>query len=338
MPAVQVFIMIHGMNPALGPSSPFQVYETFWQDLVKANPALKEAVHRRIGVEWGHELSKGPDPFAAAWTDAASAAETLRGDQKLTRAQEIVSGLTSYLRIQETPDSNNHVRRGWNMDWSFVPFLRGIVMNLRTELVLRGMGDVVYYCSAEGERRVRRAVYDQILSRLEDYSAEKAVRLHLAGHSLGVTVAHDFLYGLFAPGHEPDFLKEEQGDAAALERYRKWRAKAQAGELSLGSFSASASQIPLFIFRKQSLIDLLTQGRKLDSSALGVREQTKIQWKFFYDVDDLLGFACRSLYEPAGAIMDYQVDTGDMPEDAHTGYWREEEVVRETAALILDNL
>jgi hypothetical protein len=43
----------------------------------------------------------------------------------------------------------------------------------------------------------------------------------------------------------------------------------------------------------------------------------------------------RGLYHPNDMIEDIQVDTGALPETAHTGYWHQKKVFDETAALTL---
>ena len=58
--------------------------------------------------------------------------------------------------------------------------------------------------------------------------------------------------------------------------------------------------------------------------------------KFFYDIDEVLGFASRNLYSSNNAMMDIQIDAGDLPQTAHVGYWENEVVIRETAKLFYD--
>ena len=83
------------------------------------------------------------------------------------------------------------------------------------------------------------------------------------------------------------------------------------------------------------MIDKLFNHGGLDPADIGV-VSSGIQWKFFYDIDDVLGFASRNLYSPNNAIMDIQVDSGDLPPSAHAGYWENEVVIRETAKLFYD--
>ena len=89
------------------------------------------------------------------------------------------------------------------------------------------------------------------------------------------------------------------------------------------------------VMRKQIMIDKLFSHQGLDPGDIGV-VSTGIQVKFFYDIDDVLGFSGRNLYSPNDAMMDIQVDVGDTPQSAHTGYWKNETVIRETVQLFYD--
>ena len=71
--------------------------------------------------------------------------------------------------------------RDWKMGFD-VPtllILRNLIVGLRETIVTRGLGDVIYYVSADGEERVRKRVYHQVLSKLHPYLDKPDVRLHL---------------------------------------------------------------------------------------------------------------------------------------------------------------
>lgn len=323
-----IFIMMHGMTPQPGPSSPFPVYDAFWEALKIKRKKLKTRIQKVIRVEWGHELP-------------TSSPDSIRDDQKLTHAQQFVNDQTSYDSVRTRPGENNILLTGFKGDWNLIPFMRGLVTNLREGIILRGLGDVVYYTSTEGERRVRSEVYGQVLGELEDFVDDEDVRFHLFGHSLGVTLTHDFLYGLFHKDedqdYKPDFIKDKQGTETACKQYKKWRDKAQNGTLTVGSLASSASQIPLFVMRKQDLVDLLFNEQHINSGEIGLPSSGRTRWKIFYDIDDILGFTTRSLYKPDNVIQEIQVDTADNPVEAHTDYWENNTVIRETADMINEN-
>ncbi|NRB08710.1 MAG: hypothetical protein HRU34_17280 [Richelia sp.] len=327
---VNVLVIVHGMSPHPEPKSPFQLYENFWQDLLQEEPQIAQIFRESyIGVEWGQELPLNP----------SIASYQIRTDQRLTRAQNFVNERVCYDKVIKDPHPNNismPMFGGDGMDFPLLtPLVRKLVVGLRESIITRGFGDVIYYSSEDGEREVRRAVYGQVLEKLEPYYEREDIRLHLIGHSLGATLNHDFLFGLFARNHEPGFCEKQFGQDG--QRFEKWRKKAQKKELKLGSLSSTASQLPLFVMRKQKLVDMLAEKKLLDPIHIGIEKVNQLKWKIFYDVDDLLGFCTRSLYDAPDEIREYQVDCGDNPGDAHNGYWKNKTVIKETAKLLMSN-
>ncbi len=329
--------MIHGMIRSSDTKSHLPDYETFWQKLENKEPRLKNLFESGfshpgsnqkfsfIGVEWGHEPERQVG--------------TLRDDQKLTDAQNFVNEQVSYNNLLKIPDDNNVTLKPFDSRKFFLGVARGLFINLRESIVTRGFGDVIYYTSSEGEKNVRNTVYHQVLEQLDKYLNEPEVQFHLIGQSLGVTLTHDFLYGLFNqdPKYEPDFIIQKQGRPEDQKRFEQWREKAQNGQLKLGSLTSTASQLPLFVMRKQKLVDSLSKGEFLKAANIGIVEANKIKWKLFYDIDDIIGFASRRLYDSGNVIMDIQVDSADNPAKAHTEYWENPKVIRETAKLLLTN-
>ncbi len=343
---VNLLVMVHGISPEPHPSAPDDQYEQFWRSLLAADPSLEQQFSQGyIGVSWGRELPQESTPQLIE----------LRPDQCLTRAQNFINQQTSYekMKASDGGDPNNSLlkwngQRGIDFPW-FTPAVRNLVGQLREDLLIRGVGDAIYYGSRDGELHIRRAVYGQVLSQLDGFWDDPEVRLHVIGHSLGVTITHDFLYGLFAADHRPGYC--QQADDADVVRFERWRAKAQTGELQLGSLTSFASQLPLFFMRKQVLVDQLAAGQLLRADAIGLRPAglggvaagmesqvgMPVQWQLFYDVDDLLAFGTRRLYDQQDGIREVQVDTGDSPAGAHAGYWEHPEVVEQTAALLVAN-
>ena len=83
---------------------------------------------------------------------------------------------------------------------------------------------------------------------------------------------------------------------------------------------------------------MLAQGQRLDPTVIGVPKSGPPKWSIFYDVDDILGFPTRRLFDARGTIKEYEVDTGLNPLDAHGRYWTNRFVVTEVAKLIRQNL
>ncbi len=335
---VNILIMIHGMIPSAETKTHLEDYKIFWQKLEKTEPSLRNLFESDfshpdsnqkfsfIGVEWGHEPERQ--------------GTKLRNDQKLTDAQNFVNEQVSYNNLLKIPEDNNVTLKPFDSPGFLLGLTRGLLINLRESIITRGFGDVVYYTSSEGEKNVRSTVYHQVLEQLDKYLNEPEVQFHLIGQSLGVTLTHDFLYGLFNPdpNYKPDFIKQKQGRCEDQKRFEQWRQKAQNGQLKLGSLTSTASQLPLFVMRKQDLVDSLSKGQLLKAANIGIVEANKIKWKLFYDVDDLIGFASRRLYDSDNVIMDIQVDSDDNPAKAHTAYWENPTVIEETANLLLENV
>jgi hypothetical protein len=210
-----------------------------------------------------------------------------------------------------------------------------------------GLSDLIYYCGVDGEEEIRGYVYKEILQAVEKYQDCDQIRLHLISHSLGVTLTHDFLYGLF--GDAPDFCRNSPiPDVCKL--FNKWRGNKQ---LVLGSLSSMASQLPILMMRRKKLVDIFKVKGTLDQKEIGITEE-KIKWKIFYDADDILGFKTKDLYKSGDNIDEIQVNNwpihsiSDFPFIeinkhwqpmvlAHTGYWRNRTVIKETISLIGDN-
>ena len=269
---VNILVFLHGMTPYVTPSDPRRsggIYDKFWKAL-RAQKAELEGLFPDgpIFVEWGHQLSSTENP--------------VREDHRLTEVERFVNEQVSYQNIKKAPGPNNALTSDWG-----IPGVRQLITSVREGVVSFGLTDVIYYCSGDGEIYVRAQVYNQVLVAMQPYITEPNVRIHLFGHSLGVTVIHDFLFGLFKKGHVPDFVQNYQGGAWASEEFQKWRNKAQNGELTLGGLASAASQLPLMVIRKQAMIDKLFNHVGLDPADIGV-VSTGIQWKIFYDIDDLL--------------------------------------------------
>ncbi|HEY9824912.1 MAG TPA: hypothetical protein V6D19_05655 [Stenomitos sp.] len=367
MSPINILVLVHGMvpddkprDPLITPEEPqgilgkifddrkIVIYQEFWEKLVEKQPELstlfEEFTHKAsdgknytfpfIGVEWLHELPASPKPSV----------NELYDDQRLMRAQNFVNERVAYKVLREVKEENNHVMKLLGGDWGLgfdAPTLlvvRNLIVALRETIITRGLGDVVYYASADGEEQIRKRAYHQVLSQLHPYLNEPDVRLHLWGQSLGVTLTHDFLFGLFNrdPSYTPGFLKQVENEEDRTD-FELWRKKAQKGELRLGSLTSTASQLPILLMRSQKVVDSFANEQLLDATNIGITDPSRVCWNIFYDVDDLLGFGTRRLYNHKQAIQEFQVDTGDNPGDAHTNYWKNTVVQEKTAQLLYAN-
>ena len=316
-----ILIFIHGITPEERPTSHQRDYRDLWEAMQVEQPTLARKIDKVVEVEWGNRFVGGP----------------MGPDTLLSDAERQISGRVRFDVVEQHPGPGNVLHPGVLGDVG-IPGVRRLARNIRERLVQFGLADAVYYASEDGERAVRNAIYGKVLRELREYKPSPELRLHVVAHSLGVTVAHDFLYGLFGKFETPDFLAQTSN---ALDRqdYEFWRARAAARQLVVGSFVNMASQLPLFVLRKQKLVTQLAEGKLLSPADIGIglgSDQT-VRWLVVYDVDDVLGFATRELYGNHASIRQVQVDSGDSPIGAHTEYWRTPMLVREAAALISNN-
>jgi hypothetical protein len=313
-----VLVFIHGITPERHPSAHTELYQDFWTAMQRERPELGGAITRVAFVEWGNAFPGAPP----------------RPDTLLSDAERNAGDRVRFANVKKHVGPNNVLHPGPLGDWGTLPGMREIVLApVREQLVQFGLADAVYYCSSDGERAVRVATYGQVLAALRPFRQEPDVRLHLIAHSLGVTVGHDLLYGLFGKKAEPDFLAQTDSQEDR-DDYAWWRGKAEVGALRVGSFVTFASQLPIFVLRKQALVSRLAQGGAIDPSDIGIPVHGPVHGLVCYDIDDVLGFATRELYGNAATIRQVQVDAGDFPLGAHIGYWQNRTVIAEAAALV----
>jgi hypothetical protein len=147
----------------------------------------------------------------------------VRDDHRLTEVERFVDEQVSYRNLEHNSGPNNIIISDWG-----IRGIRQIVRNVREGVVSFGLTDVVYYCSDDSETRVRAHVYSQVLLAMQQYLAESNVKIHLFGHSLGVTIVHDFLFGLFKKDHEPDFVKHIREGRGQVQNFKSGVTKRKA--------------------------------------------------------------------------------------------------------------
>lgn len=359
MTTKNILVFVHGMMPEDLPHSAISVYEQLWNSVKNLNNTLgkRVAFEDIVAVEWGRYDSL-PRP-----------------DEKINIAERFIAEKIDDKIIAENPGLKNLsvLQNIINFPLGHHPseITRPYLHLLRQTILLKGLGDAVYYCSEQGKIAVQVAVYAPILQRLEYYRLEEPdtrIRLHIIAHSLGVTIATDFLYGLFSPTiinfenerkkrqdhtlfhtlfkrkkrQDPTLFIREARDEnlehlrkEVIARYKFWRDPKNARRLELGSIVSLASQLPLLLLSKQFVVDELFAGRTLSPEYIGIPDNTnQIIWKIFYDIDDLLAFPTGFLYGDHCAIKDCPVDSGNYPNTAHADYWKSPEVHKEVAELL----
>ncbi|HMZ57259.1 MAG TPA: hypothetical protein PL048_00690 [Leptospiraceae bacterium] len=322
-----LLISIHGINPVSEPKDLTKQFRDFFGRLSLSNRNLAALFpeENRLYIQWGQPLPDSPV------TDLNT----------LGYAQQKIYELCNYDSVRTNPSPNSILL---HQILSTDPvMLSKLAILMRENLVLFGFGDAVYYSSDEGEKIVRGFIYEQILNLLEKHKNDSEIRLHFIGHSLGVTVCHDLMYGLASQENDysPDYLNYPDISSEMKKSFSFWRNELiQNGRLKIGSFTSMASQLPLFIMRKHKVMyNKILTNKKLSIQDLGIlADEEKIKWQLFYDIDDVLGFCTRPLYDDSkNNIKEIQVDCGDDPLTAHIGYFTNPTVIRETAKLLERN-
>lgn len=322
MSVTNLLITIHGINPCLEPKDLTEDFKKLFDSMVAQRPMLNNLFpsDHRIYIQWGHPPNENSKENIFT----------------IGRAQAKILKLLDYDKSERT---NNDIKLNKffpnNLNVSYI-----LSKLLRENFVLTGLGDAAYYCSEEGENEVRSYIYEIILRKLEELKKKNSrIRIHFIGHSLGVAICHDILFGLSYNGqnYEPGFLKNALGKEDLLKLFKFWRQEMLShGKLEAGSFISLASQLPLFIQRKHDILKkfINEENYKLDLTDIGI-SGTQLKWLLFYDLNDLLGFRTRPLYhDPNKIVKEIEVDCGVLPDSAHLNYFKNPTVIWESAKLL----
>lgn len=337
MASMNVPVLVHGMTTTLVPAWHTSDYLRLMEAIFHLRPELEGRMHPHVGVEWGQRLgSEGGDEPA---------------DRRLSVAELFLRKSVAYSRLRSQASDEQDFF--YPDEREFSQLWRPITDAIKDNIFCLGMTDALYYAAPDGEQAIRRAVYTQVLDGLETFKFADEVHLHIVAQSLGATVAFDFLFGLFVDrghyashGGVPDFIRENEGSQEpsvrrAVENYRFWRERAMERTLRLGSLATTGSQLALFLLRKQAVVDRLAASppNLLDPNVIGIekdRPDGRIRWTNFFDADDVLGYPVRRLFD-SRCIAEHRVDTGTLPDRAHSGYWHNERVIEEIALLWASN-
>ncbi len=307
-----IIVCIHGITPSRDPIFGSSLFKEFLANIQKNNSALMDRFEQPLFIEWGKITPNSTKPY--------------RPDERLTLAENFI-----YRHTFDTFQKNLPRVKTVN-DPALLWFLRNNLVSLR-ELMITAISDATYYVSAEGEAATREAVYGQFLDGLSAYKDDEIV-IHLMMISFGCTIGLDFLYGLFAPdtnwkAKKPDFSANKRFG----KKYLAFRVKAQEGTLQLGALVTMATQLPVTILRRQKLVDIFAEGKTLNPLNYGIKGD-KLQWKSFFDLDDILSYSSVNLFSPNAALLDIQVRSSFFTKVPHDDYVRNPVVVKEVSSLL----
>lgn len=322
MSTANIVVLIHGITTYDKPGDHSHEYGSLLGALKASSSwSLIDAVAE---VEWGHE------PVFGVQTD----------DQKLFRAEQFLQEVSSPATLAKRP-GYQQAPADLISRWA----LRRATDPIKSLGVIAGLGDALYYCSPDGEKAIRRSVYQQVIKALDSVGEHDHYKIHIVAQSLGVAVSLDFLYGLFSPADQlengtPGFVTQFRDEASMFGpvlSYREWRRRAGEGRLKLGSLSTTGGQLPIMMLRKQALVDRLAEKKLLDASVYGVRGN-RLKWQNIFDRDDVLGYPSAGLFPAGPYIRDVEVNTGWHPQHVHNSYWLNPTVQRHITQLISANL
>jgi len=326
-----VLALLHGMIPNQEPLDHSESYAKILKRLRDSSDAIDQAfpANQVVQVEYCHRASPNQT----------------RDDQLLQPAQSFIFDRVGHKGLEHVLDpEQNGLSPGEQIEELLSGPARLFTDPIKERLLLLGMSDAVFYASQQGEDAVRATIYKQILEALEPIAASTdSTHIHIIAHSLGATVAFDFLFGLFAPDAAfpqggPSFLNNPAVPESTKKLYKTWRERAAAKKLQLGSFSTAAGQLPILLQRSVAVIQLFAKGNLLEPHNIGIPPQhTSPKWRNFFDRDDVLGFPCRPLFTRTPAFEEYQVNAGTFLE-AHQNILSTAKVLKLISQLIESNL
>ncbi len=225
-----------------------------------------------------------------------------------------------------------------------LPLASPIELPRTREFIIDSVGDILYYLSTEGKRRIKERVRESILKvgrriraadpqgrpwedwdywnelgpqkAQEEWEQREVAYVNIIGHSLGSVITYDVSY---------DFYKEMTSPEEPWSPIKMLK-------LDLSNLFTMGSPLALF-----SLLEDQTHYR---DRPVQVRE--KGDWYNFYDCQDLIAYRLEHVY-PQRKIRDISIDAGFLsdllnsflPPRAHSVYWSSKKLAREVGLRLL---
>lgn len=294
---------------------------------------------KRCDVEWGWDCeSEGPQA---------------KGHRLLAEAQEKLAARL-YPSIEQATDFNLNPAR------AIVPGAR--------ELMLKGVGDMFYYASEDGQNSVRLEVLSTILNAQgiqERLQNDRPFSITLFGHSAGSVIAFDFLLYLFANGEDGQQTRSNEaskkfsfinfeapsvknsklnllrGGESLKSNLEKFRDMAQNGKVRVRRLVTFGSPISQLVFRSDRFLEILAKGDRLNASQFGLDRNPEVfgeplegpRWINLWDKDDILAWPVEPLVqeEDTNVVADIYTNVSSLISNAHNLYW-DSKIVHEQIA------
>jgi hypothetical protein len=296
---------------------------------------------RLIYIQWGHPSSNQ--------TNLAT------DDQKIYFAQAHILEKLKGLPLPEAIDDR-------------LPLSRATIARLlQREMLISGIGDVVYSVDSKGYYAIIGMIQDRLQKRINSLvdagtiSLSDKLRLHLITHSHGVTIGFELLVSLIATHNAVEnyfgfpvsyggptaglsdrvecYLMRNDASQASRNLYNQWK-----GRVVLGSFISTAYQLPLLLQRRQVIVNQLADDKRIDvSEYIGLSDDPAYRWLLFHDPRDLLSFHTKMLFAETPNIVetvieneiDRNLDIGKRFEQAHNNYFLHKEMLKMTEEQLL---
>jgi len=293
---IEIALFIHGITPGKHARSHDVAYGRLFgliQDALKESgkPPLDSLP---IQVEWG-------------WESGQSA----ENDRFLAEAESVICEQVN------AAEQSAH-------DPSVVPLLRPLHLRAR-QMLISGLADLFYYVSKDGERVVRKHVFNYLCSQINERKAShpaSKISLTLIAHSAGALIAHDLLYHLFRKTSR----KSEGGSPVS-----QVRELARKGELRVRRFYSMGTPLtPLAVRADSLLVKIAKHQQKADPECIGLKQSDGLsnpRWVNFWDMDDVAAFPVEFLYANENKVIeDKYVDLGGVFPAVHARYWTSAQV------------
>lgn len=186
------------------------------------------------------------------------------------------------------------------------------------------MGDVIAYVS-EDVNFIRRTVWQQIWQELEQ-PLRQGAKYSIIAHSLGTTIAFDFLFDLFYPDRQCLFVPkpdpQERPEDRHLQPITVQPEDIARLQTQFRHFFTFGSPIGLFMMRKGSL---WMKDEAFTTLYNPVRGEGR-SWYNFWDGQDAIAYPLAKLFQLNSLnqdckLVDIPVETGFLVFDSHTRYW-----------------
>ncbi len=290
---VEVPVFIHGISPDKFPSRGEAEYRQLLK-LIKEN--LEKYPDKKLSGE----------PIFVSWgvPTTPSAGGT---DQYLAQVER---------KIQE------QVKEKMGSAYSNPFGLTGYVR----DLLFFGISDLFYYVSADGEKDLRKHIFNHISRAIQlmDKESDDYISLNIFAHSAGSVIAHDMLYHMFSSKEHTSEEGTVEDEMDALRKIIK------GGRLRIRHLYTFGSPISLLTLRATALVDKFRKGETFAPQNIGLLmgdNLTTPRWVNFWSRYDFASYPVDFLYSnEKGLIEDHEIQTSINPKSAHTGYWASNEM------------